>query len=65
MPGTPEDTYLTREEACDLMRISKTTLYRLGQAGSLVPIKVGRRSVYARSAIDEFMRTGAQTVGLG
>ena len=41
-----EDGYLTRDQACQRLGISSTTLWRLGRDGVLHPTKVGGKIIY-------------------
>ena len=54
----PEETILlTQAEAGHLLRISRTTLYRLVQAGELQQINLGPRCArIRRESIDAFIR---------
>lgn len=40
------DKLLTRAEVCGILRIGTTTLYKLDKAGTLTPVKIGRRCLY-------------------
>jgi excisionase family DNA binding protein len=46
---------LTIEEACQYLRISKWTLYRLIQSNSIKTIKIGKRRLVRMQSILEFV----------
>jgi excisionase family DNA binding protein len=48
--------YLDVGEAAELLRISTKQVYRLAKAGLLPAVGLGRRLVFTRQAIDDFMR---------
>ena len=50
-----EEQYLTREEVCKMLSVTKTTLYRWDKANYLVPKKVGRRVLYLKSDVSKLM----------
>jgi excisionase family DNA binding protein len=60
----PATEYMTVDETSLLLRISRTTLWRLGRNGELPPIKIGRRCLYARADVYAFMRRHVQRVVL-
>lgn len=47
---------LTIEDLAEYLRISKSTLYKLAQEGSLPGQKVGRHWRFHREAIDEWLK---------
>jgi excisionase family DNA binding protein len=49
---------LSVKEACRYLKLSRSELHRLEQAGVLKPIRFGRRVFYARAALDGFIRNG-------
>jgi excisionase family DNA binding protein len=49
---------LTVKEACAYLRLSRSELHRLEQAGVLTPIRFGRRVFHARAALDACIRKG-------
>ena len=51
-----EEKFLSREEVCDLLNVTKPTLWRWAKRGYLVPVKVGNRPVYKKSDIDKLMK---------
>ena len=46
---------LTVPEACDLLRVSKWTLYRLNQTRQLATIKIGARRLIPPTAVQELV----------
>jgi len=58
-PPAPESTaprYYTRAEAGQLLHISQTTLTKWRQAGTLIPVKLGGRTLYPSEAITKALR---------
>ena len=47
--------YLSIEEACNLIGISRMTLHRLLKAGKIRHKKIGRRTIITKGAIDQFI----------
>ena len=55
-PSTrPSSAMLTVDEACEYLRISKWTLYRLIQTGKLKTIKIGSRRLIRTVSLQEFV----------
>lgn len=52
----PEEKYLSREEVCELLSVTKPTLWRWAKRGYLMPVKVGNRPLYRQSDIDKLMQ---------
>jgi excisionase family DNA binding protein len=46
---------LTVDEACDVLRVSRWTLYRLIRSRQLLTIKIGRRRYVPRKAVYEMV----------
>ena len=46
---------LTTKQVCDLLGISRTTLYRARKSGLLEPVRIGRYLRYERKAIDDYV----------
>lgn len=51
--------YMTVGEATQLMRIGRSTLYRLAREGHLPLIKIGTRSLIRRQDVDDLMAASA------
>lgn len=49
------EIYMTPNEVADKLSVSKNTLWRWERMGYLVPVKVGRKSLYKRSEIDSLL----------
>jgi excisionase family DNA binding protein len=49
---------LSVKEAGRYLKLSRSELHRLEQAGVLTPIRFGRRVFYARAALDECIENG-------
>ncbi len=48
------------QAACNYISVGRSTLYELIKAGEISVIKVGRRTIIARSELDDFLlRRGA------
>lgn len=64
MPSAQPDTeYYTRDEACNRLHITFTTLWRLEKRGAIRVHKVGRRSLYAKSDVDALITGGEMKNG--
>lgn len=53
-------TVLTIEDLATYLKISKSTLYKLAQEGSLPGQKVGRHWRFHRKAVDQWLRNERQ-----
>lgn len=53
---TKEDIMLTSYEVAQKFGVTKSTLWRWQQSGYLVPIKVGRKSFYKSSEVEQLVR---------
>ncbi len=49
------ETYLSADEACAVLNVSKPTMWRWQKKGYLTPVKVGRRTLYRQSDITQLM----------
>lgn len=49
----PAEQYLSPDETATLLKVSKNTLWRWSKNGYLSPTKVGRKSVYKLSEINQ------------
>lgn len=50
-PAPPQ--YYTREEVAELLHVSQTTLNKWRRAGVLVPVKLGGRTLYPATALEQ------------
>ena len=46
---------LTVKETCKYLRISPPTLYRMIERRELIPVKIGKRTLFDRSDLDKFI----------
>ncbi len=53
-------TVLTIDDLAEYLKISKSTLYKLAQEGSLPGQKVGRHWRFHRGAVDQWLRNERQ-----
>ena len=49
---------LTRDEVCNLMHISKVTLWEKTKNGTIEATHIGRRVLYTESEVKRFMKEG-------
>ena len=47
-----EEKYLTTDQVCETLHVSSNTLWRWNKSQYLCPVKIGRKSVYRQSDID-------------
>ena len=61
-----ERLLLTPEEAAELLRVGRTTVYALIKAGDLHPVHIGRSCRISRAELERYVRLleGRQQVGL-
>lgn len=50
-PSEEEGQWLTRDEVCDLLRITPTTLWRKENEGVIKKHKMGRRNLYSKKEV--------------
>ena len=51
-----EEKYLTADETCKMLGISKSTLFRLEERGILYCKRLGRRRMYPKHEVESFMQ---------
>ena len=51
-PSVEEGEWLTREEVCDMLHITYTTLWRKENEGVIKKHKMGRRNLYSKREVD-------------
>lgn len=54
MPNTP-DAVMTIDELAEYLKLSKSTLYKLCQAGKIPGQKIGRHWRFRRAVIDRWL----------
>jgi hypothetical protein len=58
-PVETPDTYLTQSQACDMLKITKPTIIRLGKVGLVKPRYMGKRVLYSKLELEQSLRGGA------
>lgn len=53
----PSPTYLTAREVQELIRVDRSTIYRMAESGRLPAIKVGRQWRFPSEAVNEWLGT--------
>ncbi len=62
-PSGDEDEWLTREEVCDRLHITYTTLWRKEKEGVIRKHKMGRRNLYSRRDVDAMLAAAVGSSG--
>ena len=52
------ETYLTRLETCDFLKVDQSTLWRFAKRGYLMPVEVGGRRLYRMSDLKRILNGG-------
>ena len=52
------ETYLTRLETCDFLKVDQATLWRWAKRGYLMPIEVGGKRMYRKSDLQRILNGG-------
>lgn len=55
--NVPEHRYLTRQEVCDMLHISYSTLHRMVRSGELPCIKSGKRVLFRMLDVENTMES--------
>lgn len=50
-PAPALDRFLSTEEICELLHVSRVTIFRYVRAGKLKPHKLGRRNLYSLNEV--------------
>ncbi len=50
-----ENTLLNVPEACEQLRIGKTRLYQIMNAGQIKAVRIGKRTLIPAASIEEFI----------
>ena len=61
-PSEEEGEWLTRDEVCDMLHITYTTLWRMENGGVIKKHKIGRRNLYSKQEVDELFTLAVETV---
>ena len=61
MPAEPGSSVLTIDELAEYLKISKSTLYKLAQEGSIPGQKVGKHWRFHKDTGDEWLRRRGPT----
>lgn len=59
MAGNQSDDVMTIDELAAYLKLSKSSLYQFARAGKAPGVKIGEQWRFQKSAIDEWMRSGA------
>ncbi len=51
---------LTSDEAADYLRIGKSTIYALMQRGEVLGLRVGKRRLFTRTELDDYIAAREQ-----
>lgn len=57
--GVDTESILTIDELAEYLKISKSTLYKLAQAGKIPVQKVGRHWRFHKDAVDQWLRVSS------
>jgi len=53
-----KDQYYTVKELATLLHVTQATIYNFAKQGKLTPVKVGSRTVFSRSAVNDAISQG-------
>lgn len=59
-PSVEEGEWLTREEVCDMLHITYTTLWRKENEGVIKKHKMGRRNLYSKKEVTEIFSSAIE-----
>ena len=54
-------SFMTVEDVADMLRINKSTVYRMAKAGRIPATRVGRQWRFRLSALEEFLDAGGDS----
>ena len=57
-PSKGDGDWLTREEVCDMLHITYTTLWRKENDGVIQKHKIGRRNLYNKTEVEALLSSG-------
>ena len=52
------ESYLTRLETCDFLKVDQATLWRWAKRGYLMPVEMGGRRLYRKSDLQRILNGG-------
>ena len=52
------ESYLTRLETCDFLKVDQSTLHRWSKRGYLMPVEMGGRRLYRKSDLQRILNGG-------
>lgn len=55
------DEYYTRDQVCELLHITYTTLWRMQKEGTIIVHKLGGRNLYSKKEIISLLKSKVQT----
>ena len=55
------DEYFTRDQVCERLHITYTTLWRMQKDGRIIVHKLGGRNLYSKKEISSLLKTKVQT----
>lgn len=55
------DEYYTRNQVCERLHITYTTLWRMQKEGTIIVHKLGRRNLYSKKEITSLLKSKVQT----
>lgn len=55
-------SFMTVEDVAEMLRINKSTVYRMAKAGRIPATRVGRQWRFRMSALEEFLDAGGDVV---
>lgn len=53
-----KDQYFTVKELASTLHVTPTTIYNMARLGKLKPVKVGKRTVFSRTAVNDAISRG-------
>lgn len=60
--SSPLNNFMTVEDVAEMLRINKSTVYRMAKQGRLPATRVGRQWRFRLSALEEFLDSGGEAV---
>lgn len=63
-PSKGDGEWMTREEVCDMLHITYTTLWRKENEGLILKHKIGRRNLYSKKEVEALLSADLDVAGL-